>query len=81
MSDPNFTIDEIWLAADRFEIEHHEHGSRMCLADDFLEAGRHLTTIEDCCRYVRSAIERGYNITIKMKVPYGSDRVSEATSE
>lgn len=80
MSDPNFTHDEIWLAADRFEIEHHGRKSRMCLADDFMAPGKHLSTVEDCCRYGRTAMERGYDITIKMKVPHGSDRVSQAAS-
>lgn len=80
MSDPNFTLDEIWLAADRFEIEHHGNKSRLRLADDFWATGKHLATVEDSCRYVRTAMERGYDIKIKMKVPHGSDRVSQASS-
>jgi hypothetical protein len=52
----------------------------LCLADDFWATGKHLATVEDSCRYVRTAMERGYDINIRMKVPHGSDRVSQASS-
>lgn len=76
MSDPHFTPDEILLAADRFLIEHHSTGSRLQLAQDFM-GEETLSTVEDCCQYVRSALARGHVVNIK--VPHGSSRVSPAT--
>ena len=78
MSDPNFTDDDVLLAADRFEIEHYPHGSRMRLADDWWEPSKHLSTVEDCLRYGRRSLERGLKITIKAR--HGTQGIPQASS-
>ena len=74
----NFTDVEILLGADRFLIEHLENGSRLQLAEDFLATGKHLSTIEDCCKYVRTGLERGHKVFIE--VSHESSRVPPASS-
>ncbi|WP_329754760.1 hypothetical protein [Stenotrophomonas maltophilia] len=81
MSDPNFTDDEILMAADRFEIVCEKHTTRMQLADEWFVPGKHHSTIETCCKYARSALERGYDVHIKWKVKDGSTRIPEAASQ
>lgn len=81
MSDPNFTDDEILMAADRFEVVCEKHATRMQLADEWFVPGKHHSTIETCCKYARSAFERGYDVHIKWKVKDGSTRVPEAASQ
>lgn len=78
MSDPNFTPDDVLLAADRFEIEPWQHGSRLYLADDWLEVGKHLSTVDDCVRYARASLERGFKVNIKPR--HEHYRVPQASS-
>lgn len=78
MSDPNFTDDDVLMAADRFEVEHNQHGTRMRIADDWWEPGKHLSTVEDCRRYGRTSLERGLKITIKAR--HGYQGIPEAAS-
>ncbi|MBJ6984004.1 hypothetical protein [Luteimonas sp. MC1750] len=73
-----FTIDEILLAAHRFHIQKTETGAVLSLADDFMPADKHLSTIDDCLMFVGAALERGHKVNIE--VPHGSSRVSSPPS-
>lgn len=78
-SEDNFTIDEILLAAARFNIQKTDQGAELSLSDDFMPSDRHLSTITDCLLFVGTALERGHKVNIE--VPHGSSTVSSPTSQ
>lgn len=78
MTNPQFTDDEILLAADRFWIEKTDQGASLRLADDFMKTGKHLSSIDDCLGFVGEALKRGHKVNIE--VPHGSSRVSPTPS-
>lgn len=62
--DPTITDEEILIATGRFNIDHTDYGSDMQLATDFNEAGRSMSTIDDCVSYADTALQRGYKVFI-----------------
>lgn len=78
MPTTNFTSDETLLAADRFWISKNKAGAVVRLADDFMEAGKHLSSITDCLKFVRTSLERGHKVSIEVSSEHS--RISPASS-
>lgn len=66
MSSPEtLTVEEILLAADRFEVASDANGTTMQLADDFMAPGKDLSTIDYCLEQADVALAKGWRVIIE----------------
>lgn len=59
------TVEEILLAADRFEVASDANGTTMQLAEDFMAPGNDLSTIDFCLEQADEALAKGWRVIIE----------------